>query len=48
MPLYPFSRWMVDGIPFWRNRWFVLTYWGLLAATWIVIAASRAVTRSRP
>lgn len=37
MPFYPLSTFNVDGIAFWRNTWFVMTYYGLLVALWMSI-----------
>ncbi|MDD4871570.1 MAG: hypothetical protein PHR77_13520 [Kiritimatiellae bacterium] len=41
MPLYPFSEWGINGIPFWRHLWFVGVYWTVLAAIWIFLVIWR-------
>ena len=47
VPFYPLSHWAVDGIAFWRNAWFVLTYWAVLPIIWIglILWRSRRVRR---
>jgi hypothetical protein len=37
MPLYPFSEWGIDGIPFWKHLWFVAAYWAVLVAIWMFL-----------
>ena len=41
MPLYPLTEWNIPGIAFWRNLWFVITYWAILVTIWICLIVWR-------
>lgn len=41
MLLYPFSEWSIHGVAFWRHGWFVLSYWALIVAMFLVLRGWR-------
>lgn len=43
--LYPFSNWGIDGIAWWKHRWFVWAYWAVLVAAWVGLFVWRRAGR---
>lgn len=43
--LYPLSNWGIQGIAWWRHRWFVWGYWAVLVGVWLTLSAWRRAKR---